>query len=134
MYRVSAIGKPLLFALMFCAAGAKLPLTCASAQDTQGFPLPDSAKLALRARTGDLIKVETDEKVTTHIHLEAISGEFSSESTYKDNSSYVYKGRGPNGTLMFEAQAVVKGTTTNTSFGAEKPISARASGLYTLKP
>src|SRR5438105_814800 len=70
----------------------------AAAQDTGDSKLPQAARLALRAKAGDVVKMEGDEKVATHFHLDALSIELSGDVGVKSQRSYQYRGRGPNGT------------------------------------
>lgn len=106
----------------------------ARAQDSADSRLPESARLALRAKPGDLVKMQGEQRVTTHIHLEAITSEFSTESHVKDNSSFEYRGRGANGTLQFDIRSTSISTVTTSGGQAPKSITRHSAGLYTVKP
>ena len=119
-------------------AAALLPVAATSlhraaiAQDASR--LPESARLALRARSGDQIKMEGDRKVTTHIHLEAVSSEFSSEAIAKGSTNYQFRGRGSIGTMMFAVTDTITTNMTNSSNQPVKPTVFRAASLYTVRP
>jgi len=122
--------SPTGFAL--CAALA-LPAPFAAAQDTPDPRLPGAAKLALRGKAGDTVKMEGKRKVDTRIHFEALQVEFSAESTVKDNSTYEYRGPGPNGTLQIEAHGTTRVTVTNAVGQSAKPITSSRSILCTVR-
>jgi hypothetical protein len=106
----------------------------AVAQESGDGKLPEAAKLALRAKSGDMVKMEGQRKVTAHIHLEALLSEFSTETLVKDDTSFQFRGRGPNGTLQIEIRDNVKVTATNAIGQAVKPTVVHQAAIYTVKP
>jgi len=130
------ISKPVHQIVSACLTAGVTAVLCGAglAQDSTDSRLPEAARLALRARAGDSVKMEGGRKITTHIHLEVISSEFTNESNVRDTSSYQFRGSGPNGSLRFEAHDSSRATTVNNSGLAVKPIAVSVSGLYTLKP
>jgi hypothetical protein len=106
----------------------------AIAQESGDAKLPAAAKLALRARSGDKVRMEGQRKVTTHIHLEALLSEFSTETLVKEATSYQYNGRGPNGTLQIEMRDTASVTATNPLGQTVKPTVIHQAVLCTVKP
>lgn len=105
-----------------------------SAQDAPSQALPEAARLALRGKAGDIVKMEGEQKVTTHLHLEALGGEYSTETSLKQQSVLTFRGRGPNGVLQIEEKNTARYAWTNTGGAPTQQGAVRSSGLYTIKP
>lgn len=87
-------------------SGAMLLLGCCPvmAQDTAAEKLPDATKLALRGKSGDIVKVETTSKGLVQLHLEELGFEVSEEVSVKANYSLQCQGAGVGGTLKVETR------------------------------
>ena len=126
------LGGPLdLCAVIGALFGMSTP---AQAQDSVEAHLPDSARIALRAKPGDLIKMLKKQTETTHIHLEQIASEFSEESTDTVNKSYEFRGSAPNGAMTFEYHDTEK--SKGAAFGGDptKTITTSTARIVTVKP
>ncbi len=104
------------------------------AQDSTDPRLPQTVRLALRARAGDTIRMESGHKTITHIHLEAVASEFSTETSARSNTSFLFRGRGANGTMQFELRDTTRLTTSNTGGIAVKPVTVSEAGIFTFSP
>ena len=125
--------RQLAYTTLFACIAAGL-CAAATSQDAAEGKVPGAARLALRAKAGDVVKMEGDRKVTTHIHLEAVSLELSTETGVKDQGVYQYRGRGPNGTLQIELHETARVSATNTVGQALKQKVVQRAALCTVKP
>lgn len=106
----------------------------ARSQDSSGPQMPEAARLALRAKSGDVVKVEEDQKVSTRIHLEAFQTEITTETHAKTTGTYTYRGHGANSTLLFDLHESGKATISQSLAKGTNTISIGLSGLYAVKP
>jgi hypothetical protein len=113
-----------------CLAGAALPVV---AQESDAR-LPEAAKLALRGRPGDVIRKQADVKSTTHLHLEALLSELTQESTHRDDVSFRYRGKGPNGALQLEVRGTTRLTNSDTNGQPHRQTITPRPVVFTVKP
>jgi hypothetical protein len=125
---------------VFCCALALVGATvigfspAAGAQDVTDPRLPEAARLALRAKPGDVVKMVGNRKSSSHIHLEVLLTEVTTEYVVNDNTTFQYQGRGPNSTMQFAMQATGRGTISSSGGVASKPVSTHVAVTYTVKP
>jgi hypothetical protein len=77
--------------------------------------------------------MEGTRKVATRIHFEALQMEFSTETTGTDNSTYEYRGSGPNGALQIGVRGTTRLTVTDAAGQPARRITASRAMLCTVK-
>lgn len=88
----------LILAILALFTGAGHP---AAAQEAGDPEMPESAKLAIRARSGDIVKFVTDIKSTSHFHFDALQMESNLEAKSHTTSTFTYQGRSAAGEMKF---------------------------------